>query len=301
MNHNLLLYYLSEICAGKWQKFQSAFSELNKISEEELFPSVVARHLSSLGHIEFDFDGDLSWAVAPATLACLPPNYDQGKLQAVLCGKRSGSLLRQLDNSAEKHLCEMTTTSQKEGPDRIVITAPTFDVIEQIARAVNIAFQPLAAQHLANILPPLSTLLPLYEDAPEPQGYRIEQFNADKCCWEEVAKSAELGLYRYHVYPYLRPHRLKLPDRLVKISPQLGIYLWLEYQKKVVWQYLPQQQRLIAPASAVLPPLYGRVLVLCSGLLPTFERGKHLYENIPNDIVRPFLRKIAQEEKVTSP
>lgn len=94
MNNNLLLAYLSALGQGAWRKFRRVFDELT-INEpvESIYPTVKARQLSHLGHVEFDFERDLRWAISPPTLAWLPR---QDGVVGVLCGYRTKNLISKL-------------------------------------------------------------------------------------------------------------------------------------------------------------------------------------------------------------
>ncbi len=70
MNENLLLYHLSELHQGSWSKFRQALDHLAE-DEDTLYRSVKARQLSALGHVEFAFEDDLSWAICEPTIAWL--------------------------------------------------------------------------------------------------------------------------------------------------------------------------------------------------------------------------------------
>ena len=85
MNDNLLLYHLSELHQGSWSKFRQALDHLAE-DEDTLYRSVKARQLSALGHVEFAFEDDLSWAICEPTIAWL---VSENQIKGVLCGRRS--------------------------------------------------------------------------------------------------------------------------------------------------------------------------------------------------------------------
>lgn len=289
MNDNLLLAYLSELGQGKWSQFRQALDYLAD-ENQELYRSVKARQLSALGHVEFAFEGDLRWAVCEPTIAWLS-RADQ--LKGVLCGQRSQRLLDNLAHWCERFDCQLSLASQEEGPDVISIMAPSNDVGEQLAQKVGLKSQSDAAERLAEILPDITSYLPLCPHEPAPRGYKTEKYDIDQLRWFDVEEDSAPGFYRYT--HYRREHRLKIDGAIWKTPPYIGIFAWLQHKKRIVFAYDPKESVLTGPANAILPPLFARAISLCSGLLPCFERGQHRYVEVPAGVAYHLLHKLHQE------
>lgn len=210
MNHNLLLTYLSELGEGDWSTFRKAVNFLN--ADDEFYPSLIARRLGLLGHVEFAFDdNNMRWALCPPTLAWLP---DHDRLVGVLCGARSQRLLDDIQRLAGDGRVTIESQRQEEGPDIIYIIAPTHKVGQEFANQLGLICEfptsldySNAALRIARCLPPLIEYEPLFTEAPEPVGFTIRSFDIDKLEWLEVERAEQSGLYWYYYY---RPeYRLK--------------------------------------------------------------------------------------------
>ena len=246
--------------------------------------------MSALGHVEFAFEDDLRWAVCEPTIAWLS-RVDQ--LKGVLCGQRSQRLLDSLADWCEQLDCKMMLIPQKEGPDIVSVTAPSSNVGEQLAQHVGLQSQLDAAERLAEILPNVSTYLDLCSTEPAPRGYKTEKYNTDQLRWFEVDEDANPGFYRYTHYH--REYRLKTSSTVLKMPLYIGIFVWLQHEKRIVFSYDPEECVLTGPASAILPPLFARAASLCSGFLPHFERYQHVYSDVPASIAHHLLHKLQQE------
>ena len=279
---------------GNKAQFRQAVETL--IGEEDEIPwSVVARHLSLLGHVEFDFEGDFRWAVCSPVIAWLP-REDRDELSGILCGCRTPAFIESLQHYAVAFGCTVEIQPQTEGPDVVRIIVPSTDVGEQLVTKLNISSQMDAAHRIISILPDINSYFALAQEQPEPIGYPTECYDAQQLKWIEATDPNQPGFYRY--LTYRREHRLKLPDRPAFDVPNfIGIFTWLRYQKRIALHYEPRDQIFKAPASAVLPPLYGRVAVLCSGFLPRFEYGWHYYEKMPESVALTLLQRLHQREE----
>ncbi|MCL4264741.1 MAG: hypothetical protein KJ069_16075 [Anaerolineae bacterium] len=293
MNNNLLLSYLSELGHGNWSHFRQALEYLAD-DEDDLYRTVKARQLSMLGHIEFAFEGDLRWAVCEPTIAWLSR---EDRITGVLGGGRSPQLLAALKQSCADLDCRYEQLPQAEGPDVVLLTAPSNDVGEQLAHRVGIQHQPDSATRLAEVVPDVHAYLnnpELCPPEPMPQGFKSERYDWQRLRWAETATTDEPGFYRFS--HYRREYRLKMDDVVRKTPPYIGIFAWLHYKNQIVFQYEAATQTLRGPASATLPPLLGRAAVLCSGHLPRFEpqNSTHIYQEIPPAVANHLLYKLHQ-------
>lgn len=179
----------------------------------------------------------------------------------------------------------------------MLISVPSNSVGEQLAQQAGLKNQPDAAERLAEILPDIKAYRVLCHEEPAPQGYKTERYDAEQLRWIEAKEDRQPGFYRYT--HYRREYRLKLPETSLKMPPYIGIFVWLQHEKRVVFEYDPKAKTLRGPASAILPPLFGRAAVLCSGFLPQFDAQtyQHVYTDVPAGLAYHLLQKLRQEEK----
>jgi hypothetical protein len=298
MDYNTLLAYLSELGSGNWSTFRAALDFL-AVDEEELYPSVKARHLSTLGHVEFSFFGDLKWTVCPPTLAWLP--Y-RDKLVATLCGGRTQRLVDTVFSKTSELGLQIEVRKQAEGPDAIFVATPSRRIGENLAEAVGLASEHDAAKRIARCLPSLDGYLELCVESPEPSGYTIRAFDTDALDWVEVRQAASDGLYRYEYY---RPeYRLKTEGRCLRTSRESGIYLLLGRMRRSVLHYDRDEKKLSVPVRAPMPVLFARAATLSSGLLPRFLWNEkvptRVYRAIPEEIADWILSRLGQEVEAHS-
>ena len=292
VNHNLLLAYLSELQSAEWKAFRAALQPLAD-SDEEFYPSQIARNLSALGHVEFTFDGDRRWTVCPPTLACLPTGQ---QISAVLCGARNHILLEALEDQADRFEGRIEVRAQPEGPDAVFVTVRSVHAFASLATELGLTYQLRAAETIAHCLPALDSYVSLAKEAWEPLGYKIEGFDINQLHWQEVADSNADGLYRYSYYT--PEFRLRAQGRLLKIPHEIGIYALLALKQKTILAYDAKRQTLSVPVRAPLPALFSRVATLCSGLLPEYSViggiPTRVYQFVPQNVADALRSQLHQ-------
>lgn len=292
MNNNLLLAYLSALGQGAWRKFRRVFDELT-INEpvESIYPTVKARQLSHLGHVEFDFERDLRWAISPPTLAWLPR---QDGVVGVLCGYRTKNLISKLEAVVREYGGEVEICYQPEAPDAVLVRIPASHIGHTIAQNLGIHSEPDLATRLAYCLPSIEDYWHLCPSEPEPVGYKMQQFDPQSLEWRDVASSEKEGFYRYeYFYP---EYRLKWNGNCIKTPKNVGCFLLLNKYKKHVLQYDDSKQTLTVPLSLKLPILFARSATLCSGFVPNFNpsQKQHTYSEVTPTVARYILSKLKQ-------
>lgn len=296
MNDNLLLRYLSELGSGNWRRFKRAVEAVSDEGEETLF-SVEARQLSASAHVDFDFDGNLRWSVCPPTLAWIE---QADGIVGLLCGMRSADLLLKLEKAVTQVNAHIERQPQPEGADVIFVHVPSTREGDRLAELAQIGSEHDARDRLARILPTLDSYLMLAQREPMPVGLTTERYDERRAKWIEIedwlsspSHSAENGFYRFRDY-FTIHHRLKLSNKIVAVPAPIGIYAWLQSANRQIMRYDFAQQMLTVPASAILPPLYARTLVLCSGFLPTFDYGNHIYHDVPPTVAHSLMKRLGQ-------
>ncbi len=282
-DYGLLLAYLSELGSGSWGKFRAALDTVAG-EEDERMPSVRARGLAALGHVEFAFYDDLRWATSPPVLAWLPSREESA---AVLCGARTERLVDRLrERAAEVGLAiEERAQPGSEGPEGFFVAAPDREAGEELARYTGLSSQTNAAGLLAGCLPSLDGYARLARETPGPSGYEIEVFDSVRLRWSEATDTSGDALYWYKYY---RPeYRLRTGGRNLKVTREAGVYLVLKRERRKVLRYDPAKQELLVPVAAPLPDL-----------LPTFERRDgvpcHLHGGMPAGIALAIIEKLDQ-------
>lgn len=294
-DYGLLLAYLSELGSGSWTKFRAALDAVSG-DENERMPSVRARSLSALGHVEFAFYGDLRWVACPPVLAWLPRREEP---TAVLCGARTARLVDRLRTQASEIGLAIKECAQPggEGPAAFFLEAPNREAGEELARLASLPSQGNPAGLLARCLPSIDGYARLAREVPGPSGYEIEVFDAVQLRWSEIPEAGDDGLYRYKYY---RPeYRLRTGGRDLKVTREAGVYLLLRREQRKILRYDPAKGELVVPAAAPLPDLHARAATLCSGLLPAFERRDsvpcHLHSGVPAGIAFAIIEKLDQD------
>lgn len=295
MNYNLLLAYLSELQAKDWPSFRTALRAVAD-SEEDVYPVQAIRNLSALGHLEFTFDGGGRWTVCPPTLACLP---GEQQISAVLCGARNNILREALEDEADRFESNLEVRPQSEGPDVIIVKAPSVNAVASLAVELDLVYQPRAAETIAHCLPTLISCVSLAKEAWEPLGHKVETFDVGQLMWQDVLDSSEDGLYRYSYY---NPEfRLRLQDKLLRVSYEIGVYALLSIKRKTVLAYDPQRQVFLVPIRARLPELFSRVATLCSGFLPEYRivggAPTWEYRCVPRNIADALMSQLGQHSE----
>ena len=145
MAANRLLAWASEVGAGSWENWRTAARHL------ELEPSRMARNLSALGHVEFDWVSN-RFAVAPPTLS-----YLRGAGGAFLIsGARPKDFLASLEPHVEEAGAALhPPVPQGEGPDTLLIQAD-LEEAAHLADEAGCALVQDAAFHVAKRLPRLA-------------------------------------------------------------------------------------------------------------------------------------------------
>jgi hypothetical protein len=108
------------------------------------------------------------------------------------------------------------------------------------------------------------------------------------------------GLFRFRM-KYQRFHYLRWRERTYSVHVQVGKYAVLRHRRvRNLLQYDPSQCMLSVPVSCRPPLLIERALILCTGLLPHFDKtAGRLEYAVPRDIARLAAGLLRQE--ITNP
>jgi len=314
MKANELLLWLSARRQGTWQQFRNAVEELHLPSEAatqedeiasedadepDVYPlhHMLRRNLEVLGHVEF-FANDCAsgWRVAPPVLAI---SEQSGFPIGVACGARSIGMLSRLCDAVDHS--ELRIEPQKEGPDIILLTARDQLEMEQVVKKLGLMPQRNASLAILGALSSVADFVSACVATDLPLGAEtIQRFSVSNLAWQpstrEVALCTRQGLFRFKLR-YQRMYFLCLNRKSYKVAAEIGKYFLLWRRRVRVLHYNPETQRLSVLAICRPPMLLERALVLCSGMLPSFDSESRTlsYGGIPEIVARVAFQSACQE------
>jgi hypothetical protein len=314
---NGLLLWMSARGHGSWSQFRAAVEELHIAETEDVTPAseeeegsasqrslplyqTLRLNLQRLGHAEF-FAGanGADWRVTPPSLSVIQRGSNW---LAVVTGARSDALLRRLHNTA-RNLVAMETTPLEACPDQIRLIGVEAPALSAVADQAGMLLQGNAPLAILTSLPPVDhAAVRKPHELPFGTDWRIERFSTSTLSWRvstrEAALAAAAGLFRFSL-AYRSHVLLCLRGATYQIPAQVGKYYLLSYRRKNVISYDASSQSFSIPASCRPPFLVERALILCSGLLPSYEprpsaMGMLTYSEIPEPVARLALELLRQ-------
>ncbi|NOZ72233.1 MAG: hypothetical protein GXP38_10025 [Chloroflexi bacterium] len=316
MSLNNLLIWMSARREGSWQQFRAAVEELHvesgdasesggdtddtAASDLPLYQAV-RLDLQRLGHVEFfSTTTDKDWRVVPPVLSTIQKGE---RWMGVVCGARYPELynkLRALDDSVSCEVLEVPGM-----PDRICLFSDSFEELQATARPAGFLVQENAPRALLSAIPPVDDPRSrVRQEPPEGPGWLIEKFSVGSLRWHQAERKeverTQTGLFRFRMR-YQRFHFLWRKGRSFRVHVQVGKYALLRYRRKRrILNYDIQRAVLSVPAICRPPFLIERALVLCSGLLPRYDRssGRIEYAGIPRDVARLAAQLLCQEVQI---
>lgn len=248
---------------------------------------ITISNLSALGHIEII--GGSAWRVAPPTLASIPDESSAG-FSAVLCGARTAGVVRKLHAACQNAGAAIQNIAQDDNPARILVTAPSTRDLTQIAAQAGILFQSNAGYTLLACLPSIGAWPRRPCEMPGGKVGTVKRFSGSEARWlpstlEKVQSSAK-GFYRVQRdWDWVSVLKQGAGD-CAYIDDRAGRLLTAAKRRHVSWTAETRKLSLPAP---LFPPAYiTRALVLCSGLLPDFDRGtgRISFSNVTPEMLR---------------
>ena len=309
----LMLHVVTARGTLNWKTWNEALASIanSRGLPPELSPSMAARVLDSLAHIELNASHPgIILASAPAALALLPR---AGLPQAVLCGGRSPELERRLDDAAAYESARFRIAAP--GPERLetprsfIIEADKTDALAAVARRLGVPFFTTPpAWALANAVGSVSAYrasLDLRHEA-EP-NIPASEFDPVALRFRELQPSqTTLRLIQY--FPRRLPpyYHLRQGETFARVDRDWGIHAALSDSGRNTIVHDKQAHTLAVPSCAPLPKLYSRSLTLCSGLPPAWlpapeaewgtgeSRGYLVYPQVPSNIAQHILNNLGQ-------
>ena len=313
MSANALLLWMSARRQGSWQQFRAAVEELHindgdvTGAEDDDAPDQFALplyqalrlNLQRLGHAEFFAGaGGAEWRVSPPSLAVTRTAH--GSL-GVLAGARSPKLLQQVNAAGASE--KLQTLTFPVCPDQMLVFASSQEAIVAVAERAGLLLQRDAPAALLSCLPAIDDPA-VRHSFPLPFGaeWKIDRFSSEDLRWRSASRddaaSTSCGLFRFS----LRHQRYVLfcsRGAAFRVPGQVGKFLVLRRRRRRILRYDARGRRLSVPASCRPPFLVERALVLCSGSLPSYDRGTGAgvldYAEIPESIAAVAAALLRQE------
>lgn len=256
----------------EWMSFRKE-GRVDAIPAERMpaSPYRVLSNLSALGHIEAAADS--SWRVAPPMLACLPQRPDNGAA-AVLCGARTAGLLQRLNSAGQSRGASILIRQASPWPSVIQVLASSHAVLAEVAAEARMTIQNDAAYTMLACVPSIRN----WPRQPCPMvGGRVEtvrRFSGSGAKWVPSslaeAQAATKGFFRIkRDWDWVSIFKLSKTDSAY-IDDRAGRLLAASKRPHAAWN--AASCTFSVPAHLFPPTLIARALVLCSGLLPDYDR-----------------------------
>lgn len=295
---DMLLYWMSNVGEGSWDRFRHVVAELAGQDGDlsQLRRSLRVR-LSDFGHANF-FIGDSSrWETLPPLAAGL---VGQGNT-ALLVGARTPQLLADLEGAAVRHGVEILSAGSPDSPAIVRLTgAPA--AMSACAMEARIDYADDYAWRLAGKLVPIPSLLdrPRLHTDSAPINWAPRSFNLQSREWTEgvLPNAACEFTPRYGRPRYFVSNRRR---RLLEITGRRdAVYVAAHTQGIVLATYDSATRTFVVPLSAPLPEAYARVACLSSGLRADVGQGRIVYPGVPPDVGPVLLTALGQPRAVSA-
>ena len=273
-----LLRWASETGGGTWSHLRDAAAYLTRTHALHLRPWQLAVPLTSLGHLDIDWQKQC-WSVAEPAMALSP---GMG-LCAYLVGARPSRMLRRFHEATDDLEVYPFELNQRNAPTALFAKCSSVTVTEDVARrlGVPLIFDP--AIRIAEELPDIA----LDEDSrssPIPTEDGLERFDPFDGRWRRVTARDEEGLYRVDLHGRSM-HRLLRDGTWYSVDKANGQLLVLEGRTDLLSWCRPSSDFRVPSTLEVvewlgLPPLAERAAIASSGLMPVFSRNRRIYRNV---------------------
>lgn len=294
---NMLLYWMSDLGEGSWDRFRKVVTELaNDGQDLSQLRRTLRVRLSDLGHANFFVADSSRWVTLPPLAAGLIGVRDA----ALLIGARSPKLIRDIRAAAAEHRVEMVEEASDDSPDIIRLTGPS-DLLNACAAAAGIDYLDNYAQRLTASLDPIPLLLerPRRDTDSAPINWAPRSFNLQSLEWLDGALPSSAceftpryGRPRY----FVSNHRRRL---LEVASRRDAIYAAAYINGLSLAAYEAASKTLSVPLSAPLPATYARVACLCSGRRADVAQRHILYSGVHPEIGAVLLTALGQRRAMS--
>lgn len=302
MDYNLLLTWVSERGTGTWQQFREAHAWMEAVAAQgagEVPASRTLEHLTRLGHVELA-RRDSKWSVAPPVVTVVPG----ASVHAVVVGARTAPFEMALVEAigATQHL-DLIRRTQAEGPDTLYVSCSDERILAEVAMQVGARYEYSVGERLSQLLPEIGVLLTTDAAPPPSPGYGMARWDPDSNRFTPTDNLGIPGLFRYEVYGATQFRFSPSAYRYVDLDFSTGRFAELNRLDRSVLTYEREAINgiLRVPVKADLPALQARAAILCSGLLPQFDKATLTrgYLNVPRVIAERIGASLGQTLRTT--
>lgn len=283
MSHDLLLEWASERGDGSWHQLRDVHQWLFEDATARGWqptPGWSARMLSTLGHIEIDWEA-ATWGASAPVLTLLP----SAGAHALLTGGRTRALRDRLPSAVwdEANDVYLHEHDQRNAPTAVLVAGEDESAIEALAERLGVAYEHSVSDRLSRLLPTLDSYLALSRSTPAAAGYGVERLNVNTLEWRATESDREPGFYRYDIIGRPAYRLLDNDDSVYNLDLAIGIYASLSRWGENALRYEADSVNgtLLVPFGAPLPTLQARTAAMCSGLAPSRQQGALAHWNVP--------------------
>lgn len=273
-----LLRWASESGGGSWRHLRDAAAYLTRAHELNMRPWQLAVPLTSLGHLDIDWE-DQRWSVAPPAVVLSP---GMG-LCAYLVGARPSRMFERFEKATDDLDVYPFPLGQRNAPTALFAKCSSVEAVEEVARRLHI---PLIYDPASEIAAELNDvrLDSARLSSPVPIEDGLERFGPVDGRWRQVAGRDEEGLYRLDLHGR-SIHRLRQGDDWYAVDKATGQLLVLAGRTDLLYWCRPSSDFQVPSTLEVvawlgLPPLAERAAVVSSGLMPVVTGGRRIYRNV---------------------
>jgi hypothetical protein len=296
MSHDLLLEWASERGEGSWPQFRDAHEWLFEDAAATGWRPTAgwsARTLTTLGHIEIDWQAGV-WSASAPVLTLLP----SAGAHALLTGGRTRALHDRLQPAVWEEASDvfLVEHAQRNAPTAVLIAGEDESAIEGLANRLGIPYELSVSDRLSRLLPTLDSYLALSHSTPAATGYGVERFDVTALEWRAIESDREPGFYRYDIVGRPAFRLLDNDGSVYDLDIATGVYAALSRWGENLLRYQadPVNGTLVVPFGAPLPTLQARTAALCSGLAPPRHGGSLTYWNVPRIVADRIARSLDQ-------
>ena len=291
-----LLRWASESGNGSWRHLRDAAAYLTRTHELNMRPWQLAVPLTSLGHLDIDWE-DQRWSVAPPAVVLSP---GMG-LCAYLVGARPSRMIERFEKATDDLDVYPFPLEQCNAPTALFAKCSSVEAVEEVARRLQVPLIYDPASAIAAELNDVS-LDNAKLSSPVPIEDGLERFGPVDGRWRQVTGRDHEGLYRLDLHGR-SIHRLRQGDDWYSVDKATGQLLVLAGRTDLLSWCRPSSDFQVPSTLEVvawlgLPPLAARAAVVSSGLMPVVTGGRRIFRNVTRSTAAAIADRLGLPLKV---
>jgi len=293
---NMLLYWMSNVGEGSWDRFRNVVAELADVDvDHSRLLRSLRISLSDLGVVDFFIAGSPRWKTLPPLVAGLAGKRNA----ALLIGARTPSVLSNLQLEAGRHAVAVVREAWHDSPDVIRLEG-TSPALGACAAAAGVDYAEDYSRRLAAALIPIPSLIdrPRGDADHAPINWSPRSFDLQSRAWVDGFRpNSACEFTPRHGRPrYFVSNRRR---RLMEIgSRRDAVYAAAYAQGVSLATYDPLTCKLSVPLSAPLPEACARAACLSSGHRADVSQGRIVYAGVPRDVGAVVLTVLGQSPSI---